>query len=246
MRPLLPLFALAIAAAPLAAETCISGVAPSAYSSILIPFTVDVDCCDWYISTCESGSVNTAIGSVEGPGVSFEGDDDPGVCVNSCTDWFQPDYVDKDHGYNWITPGNPPECLPAGEYTLQLAIYRAWDSSCVQRPINEPIPYTVCFEFCTRSAADTEELPSTLQLGEAYPNPFNPSTTLEWSLARTADARLAVYDLAGREVAVLAQGLQAAGAHTSRFDATGLASGVYIATLEAEGRSLATKLVLLK
>lgn len=246
MRALSSLCFLACVAAPLAAETCISGVVPSAYSTVEIPFTVDVDCCDWSISTCESGNVNTAIGAVTGPGVSFEGDDDPGVCTNSCASWFQPDFVSRDHGYNWITPGNPPECLPAGEYILQLGIYRAWDSSCTMLPVNAPIPYTVCFNLCTRSAAGSEDLPTGLELGEAYPNPFNPLTTLEWSLARTGEARLAVYDLAGREVALLAQGLQAAGAHTSRFDATGLASGVYIATLEAEGRSLARKLVLLK
>jgi hypothetical protein len=71
-------------------------------------------------------------------------------------------------------------------------------------------------------------------------------TTLDWSLARTAGARLAVYDLTGREVAVLADGLHAAGAHSSRFDGANLASGVYIANLEAEGRTFSRKLVLLK
>ncbi|MCA9784410.1 MAG: T9SS type A sorting domain-containing protein [Candidatus Delongbacteria bacterium] len=226
------------------AEICIQGTVPGPYQVVQIPFVVEQDCCDWSISTCGSGSVNTAIGSVEGPGVSFEGDDNPGVCPNPCLSWAEPDFVDKDHGYNWITPGNPPECMPAGNYTLQLAIYLGWDASTCTL-LSGPIPYEVCFNFCSRSAG-TEDLPAAFSLGNPYPNPFNPSTTIDWSLDHTAPVTLSVHDLAGREVAVLVSGLQNAGEHSTRFEAAGLPSGVYFATLEAEGFRESRKLVLLK
>lgn len=66
----------------------------------------------------------------------------------------------------------------------------------------------------------------------AWPNPFNPRVTLRYQVAAATTGRLAVYDLAGRLVAVLRAGDIAAGAHTFAWDATALASGVYLVRLE--------------
>lgn len=93
-------------------------------------------------------------------------------------------------------------------------------------------------------AADDQ--PQAFRLAPAFPNPFNPATTLEYSLAATGAARLSVHDLAGREVALLADGLQEAGAHQVVFDAAALPSGVYFARLEANGRVATQKLLLVK
>ncbi|NBC17703.1 MAG: T9SS type A sorting domain-containing protein, partial [Bacteroidetes bacterium] len=73
-----------------------------------------------------------------------------------------------------------------------------------------------------------EAVPEQAALDGAYPNPFNPQTTIRYALPEAADVRLAVYDLLGREVAVLAEGTQPAGTHTATFDAAGLPSGVYL------------------
>ncbi|MEM1043669.1 MAG: T9SS type A sorting domain-containing protein [Bacteroidota bacterium] len=67
----------------------------------------------------------------------------------------------------------------------------------------------------------------------AYPNPFAASTTFQFDLAEAGPARLAVYDMLGREVAVLADGLHAAGRHEASFDARGLAAGPYVWRLTA-------------
>ena len=86
------------------------------------------------------------------------------------------------------------------------------------------------------SAVATEEAteqPRTHSLAANYPNPFNPATTLQYTLAEPAHVTLRVFDLLGREVALLADGMQAAGTHTLAFDATGLAGGVYLYRLEA-------------
>lgn len=80
----------------------------------------------------------------------------------------------------------------------------------------------------------------------AAPNPFNPRAWLDLTLARPGPARLAVYDLLGREVAVLCDGPQPAGAQRVVFEGAGLASGLYLARLEAEGGSRTVKLALVK
>jgi hypothetical protein len=91
-----------------------------------------------------------------------------------------------------------------------------------------------------------EELPSHFGLGNAYPNPFNPTTTIPYSLSRAADVRLAVYDLGGGLVELLHDGAQAAGEHKLTWSASGEASGMYLVVLEAEGRREISRVTLLK
>lgn len=79
-----------------------------------------------------------------------------------------------------------------------------------------------------------------------YPNPFNPKTQLSFTLPEEGSVRLAVYDVAGREIAVLADGHREAGRHSVSFDGSGLASGVYFYSLEADGLVEQRKMVLMK
>ena len=80
----------------------------------------------------------------------------------------------------------------------------------------------------------------------AAPNPFNPVTRLSFTLERPGAARLAVFDLRGREVARPAAVEFAAGHHEITFDGSALASGIYVARLEAEGRTAVAKLALVR
>lgn len=76
--------------------------------------------------------------------------------------------------------------------------------------------------------------PSEFRLNQNYPNPFNPTTTLSFDLLEEASVTLSVYDVIGREVAVLVNGEdRSAGSHTLIFDASSLASGVYYCRLNA-------------
>ncbi|MFA7329674.1 MAG: tandem-95 repeat protein [Candidatus Delongbacteria bacterium] len=88
--------------------------------------------------------------------------------------------------------------------------------------------------------------PLVLALEPAWPNPFNPSTRLPFVLAAAGPVRLAVYDLRGAQVAVLAEGWRAAGRHEVRWEAGRLASGVYLAVLETGGERRVQRLTLLK
>jgi len=80
----------------------------------------------------------------------------------------------------------------------------------------------------------------------AYPNPFNPSTTIHFSLERAENLNLTVYDIMGRQVQVLADGHFEAGEHTVNFDGTGLSSGVYIYKLSTPGFTKIAEMVLAK
>jgi hypothetical protein len=90
-------------------------------------------------------------------------------------------------------------------------------------------------------------LPEVITLKPNYPNPFNPSTTFSFMLPHAARVKLILVDLLGREAATVYDGLGAAGENQVRFSGENLASGVYFARLEAQGKKVAVqKVALLK
>ncbi len=79
-----------------------------------------------------------------------------------------------------------------------------------------------------------------------HPNPFNPVTTIRYGLAEEGPVRLLVYDLLGREIAVLTDGLHKSGEHTVRFEASHLSSGLYFVVLDAGGKRFTKSVLLMK
>ena len=107
--------------------------------------------------------------------------------------------------------------------------------------------HTIHASFAVVSASEEkEDLPRDYRLGRNYPNPFSPATTIAYDIAEPSDVRLVVHDLLGREVAVLGDKRHAAGRYETVFDASGLASGVYLYTLRAGDFTQTKRLVLLK
>jgi hypothetical protein len=88
--------------------------------------------------------------------------------------------------------------------------------------------------------------PAGFALAANYPNPFNPSTEIAFVLPEAAAVRLVVYDMLGREVALLAEGPLSAGRHTVRFEASNLPSGTYLYRIEAGAFAQTRRMVLLK
>ena len=94
-------------------------------------------------------------------------------------------------------------------------------------------------------------VPQATQVAGAYPNPFNPQTTVAFELARADHARVIIYDLQGRVIRRLVDESLPAGRHTAIWqgrddNGRGVASGVYFARLESSSGQDMTKLVLVK
>jgi len=78
-----------------------------------------------------------------------------------------------------------------------------------------------------------QQIPTTMALLDAYPNPFNPSTSIKYQLPVNSIVSLKVYDVIGREVAILADGVKETGYYNATFNASRLASGIYFARFTA-------------
>lgn len=111
------------------------------------------------------------------------------------------------------------------------------------------------FEVCSATSraqkqvageSTTAGVPTEIALYPNYPNPFNPSTTMAFSLPEEAFVSLKVYNLVGVEVATLVHQRRAAGHHLIRFEASHLPSGVYFSVLEVGAVRQVRRLVLLK
>jgi hypothetical protein len=89
-------------------------------------------------------------------------------------------------------------------------------------------------------------LPSAFTVNQNYPNPFNPSTIISWQLPEKSSVKLTLYDVLGREVAVLANSVFEAGQQQIEFSGAHLPSGTYFYNLAAGKNSVTKKMLLLK
>ncbi|MDH3252312.1 MAG: T9SS type A sorting domain-containing protein [Ignavibacteria bacterium] len=109
---------------------------------------------------------------------------------------------------------------------------------------NRILRFTATLPLPVEEAADG--IPDRFALAQNYPNPFNPSTDIGFRIADFGLVRLLVYDLLGREVAVLVNEKKAPGTYSVQFDASDLGSGVYLYRLQAGNYSETKKLVILR
>lgn len=111
--------------------------------------------------------------------------------------------------------------------------------------------YYYVLDIMTDVDDDQPPLPSAFTLSQNYPNPFNATTEIRFSLERTADMTLTIYNLLGQEVKTLVDGRNSAGEHRVTWDGTddsgeSCATGVYLYCLQTEDRSESRKMLLLK
>ena len=101
-------------------------------------------------------------------------------------------------------------------------------------------------EFADISESSEISIPETFTTLSAYPNPFNPSTNITYNLPETGNVRIAVYDISGRLVRVLFDGVETAGTHKLSFNAQNLSSGIYICRMSAGNELKSIKILLMK
>ncbi len=106
--------------------------------------------------------------------------------------------------------------------------------------------YVLKTTFNITGTENNSTIAKSFELKQNYPNPFNPSTTIRYSVPKSGYLSLKVYDVTGKLVATLADGYETAGNHLVNYDASGLASGVYIYSLSADGFKESKKMILTK
>ncbi len=119
-----------------------------------------------------------------------------------------------------------------GEDAVVLSFF-VWGDQVAVRPF----AFEVSDVAFGKGSASDGALPTAPMLAAAYPNPFSDETTIGFELPEAQAVTLAVYDMLGRRVAVLASGEHAAGYHAVRLDGRGLAAGVYLYRLTLPGYS---------
>lgn len=150
-----------------------------------------------------------------------------------------------------------PGTWPAGQYAYigygaMNVSYPAIDSSYFNFTKSADMDGgpTVWEAACTGEPFPEEEAisnqPSAFSLSSVSPNPFNPTTAINYQLQTASQVKLTVWDTAGRLVATLVDSRQGAGQHSVTFDGSKLASGVYLYTLAAGQDHAAGKLLLVK
>lgn len=98
----------------------------------------------------------------------------------------------------------------------------------------------------TAVRTSNRSVPASFSLGQSYPNPFNPTTTIVYDVASTGRVTIAVYNILGQKVATLVDGILTPGRYSARFDGSRFASGVYLYVMYAGKFSSAKKFVLMK
>ncbi|WP_340107081.1 T9SS type A sorting domain-containing protein, partial [Rhodohalobacter sp. 8-1] len=136
--------------------------------------------------------------------------------------------LDKVSEFNYHNQNEPICGAISNNKTAQMA-----NASAPESPASDATP-------------EPEPLPVQTGLNQNYPNPFNPTTQIEYTLSDIQTVSLKVYDMAGRQVAVLADGLKQAGSHTATFDAGSLASGVYFYRFITNTQVYTRKMTLVK
>ncbi|MFZ4621768.1 MAG: family 10 glycosylhydrolase, partial [Bacteroidota bacterium] len=94
--------------------------------------------------------------------------------------------------------------------------------------------------------SERTSIPQTAELSRNYPNPFNPTTQIEYTIAEKGEVQVSVYDLLGRQTAILVNEQKGPGTYSLRFDAHGLASGTYFYSLRTNSEIITRRMVLIK
>ena len=96
------------------------------------------------------------------------------------------------------------------------------------------------------ASCEKGELPNSYSMSQNFPNPFNPTTEIQYKLPEKGHVSITIYDMLGREVKRIVGEIQQAGNHTIEFDASDLASGIYLYSLRANDYQEIKKMCLIK
>jgi len=146
-----------------------------------------------------------------------------------------------------VIPGHGTTTVPRDySYTDRSAQAGTWYYRLKQIDLDGAVHYSDPAKVDVQPGGTGQDLPAVFSLAQNFPNPFNPETTIRYSLPSRSHVLLAVYNALGERVAVLAEGEQESGFHEVRFDGSALSSGVYFYRLQSAGFVQTKKLSLLR
>lgn len=132
-----------------------------------------------------------------------------------------------------------------GAATVVDSIIVDWTTGNRQILTNVSVNQFLLIDECLTGVISTQ-LPVKYELKQNYPNPFNPVTQIEYSLLKSGNVNLAVYDLSGKLVSTLVNESQSYGTYRYDFDASNFASGIYIYEIRTSDFVSTKKMVLIK
>jgi len=133
-----------------------------------------------------------------------------------------PQFVDKENDDFHLQPNSP--CIATGRYSDDRG----------------------ALPFDPTDIVDNGQLPTELKLKGNYPNPFNASTTISYSLSKPSDVKIAIYDMLGRLIETINSETQTAGDHSVIWNADNFASGIYFYRITAGELEQTEQMTLLK
>ena len=125
-------------------------------------------------------------------------------------------------------------------------LFKVWDASSNKLTDMTANSETPWYDMSVSVINLTNVLPDNFSLDRAYPNPFNPTTTLSFAMPVDSEVLLSIYNLQGRQLSTLISGNITAGYHSIVWDASSYASGVYFVKLISGNNSVNQKVVLIK
>jgi photosystem II stability/assembly factor-like uncharacterized protein len=149
-------------------------------------------------------------------------------------------FLSTNNGVAWSSADSGLPTFPSTVYALILSgkhLFAGTNSGVWRRPLAE---------MTTSVNLDFPIMPSEYALGQNYPNPFNPSTTIPFSIPSETFVSLKVFDVLGKEVAIIVSKEMSKGSYNQQWRADNLSSGIYIYRLRTASYTRARKFVLQK
>ncbi|MCL5020792.1 MAG: T9SS type A sorting domain-containing protein [Bacteroidetes bacterium] len=156
-------------------------------------------------------------------------------------------FVSRNHGASWhdASDGLPISDSYGGSY-LQINSIAADSTDVFAGTNGMGVLRRPLEEFITAVVKGPSLLPRSFSLSQNYPNPFNPTTNIEFRISNFGFVSLKVYDVLGRELATLVNGVRSPGSYEVQFNGSRFASGVYFYRLTAPGVNIVRKMLLEK
>jgi hypothetical protein len=147
-------------------------------------------------------------------------------------------YISTNNGTNWTAVNTGLNDAYVNAFAvIGSNLFAGMESGIWRRPISEML---------TGIEDKPKKLPTSFILCQNYPNPFNPSTTIKYAIPKQEHVILKVYDMLGKEVALLVNENKESGEYDINFNASKLASGIYFYRITAGEFTETKKLILLK